>query len=437
MILCVGLNYQTSSAGIRESVALTPEETAEALEALRKVRAQEALILSTCNRTEFYARGSVGADPLDCVADIIKHLKGIDLREHQGATYVWNTADPVPHLFRVTSGLDSMVLGETQIAGQVRVASELASKSGMHGPVLRRLVDSAVHCARRVRTETSLTEGSVSMASVAVGLATKVLGDLAHKRVLIVGAGDTGRTAAEHLKDIGAHDFMVANRSPQPAQELAARVGGTAHGLDELARLLQEADLVFSATASAQPLIDVEMVRQASKARRGRSMLLVDLAMPRDVHPDVNKLPNVFVYSTEAVKSIVDDNLERRRREAPRAEAIVLEEAARFLDWYRGLAVTPTVASVRARMEQLRAKKVEAFATKFRSEDREKLETLSRSLMNDFLREPTLRLMRAKDDPRLGPELAEAVRNLFDLEGPESADAAPGPEPSHEDRNQG
>jgi glutamyl-tRNA reductase len=431
MILCVGLNYRTSPAEIRESVALTPPQAEEALEALRRECSREAFILSTCNRTEFYTRGDEPADPLGTVARIVKALKGIDLREHAQATYVWRTEESVHHLFRVTSGLDSMVIGETEIAGQVRIAADLSARCGMTGTALRRMVDSAMHCARRIRSETAMTEGSVSMASVAVGLAGKVLGNLGHKKVLIVGAGDTCRIAALQLKDAGARDFRVVNRTLARGAALAGRVGGGAYGLDELPALLPEADLVFTATSSAEPLIGVDMMREAMRARRGRSVVMVDLAVPRDVHPDVNRLPNVFVYSTEAVRSIVDDNLERRRKEAPRAEAIVTEEAAKYLEWYRGLAIAPTMATVRAHLEELRAREMARHARKFRPEDLPKVEELTRSLVSKILRGPTVRLVKAQQDPRRGTELTEAVRHLFDVEG-----VLPG-EGTDEDRNEG
>jgi glutamyl-tRNA reductase len=431
MILCVGLNYRSSPAEIRESVALTPPEAEQALEALRRGRRTEAIILSTCNRTEFYSRGDELENPLDSVAEIVRALKGINLLEHAESTYVWRTEESVHHLFRVTSGLDSMVIGETEIAGQVRTAADLSARCGMTGTALRRMVDSAMHCARRIRTETAMTEGSVSMASVAVGLAGKVLGNLGGKKVLILGAGDTCRIAATQLKDAGARDFRVVNRTLARGEQLAGRVGGRAYALDSLPELLPEADLVFSATSSAEPLIGVDMMREALRARRGRSVVMVDLAVPRDVHPDVNRLPNVFVYSTEAVKSIVDDNLERRRKEAPRAEAIVTEESLKYLEWYRGLAVAPTMATVRAHLEQLRAQEMSRHARKFRPEDLPKVEELTRSLVTRILRGPTMRLVKAQQDPRRGTELADAVRHLFDVEG-----ALPGEE-TDEDRNEG
>ncbi|MBI5836078.1 MAG: glutamyl-tRNA reductase [Candidatus Eisenbacteria bacterium] len=431
MILCVGLNYRTSPAEIRENVALTPSEAEEALEALRRRFSREAIILSTCNRTEFYTRGEEFENPLVAVSEIVKALKGIDLMQHADTTYVWRTEESVAHLFRVTSGLDSMVIGETEIAGQVRAAADLAAKRGMSGTVLRRMVDSAMHCARRIRSETAMTQGSVSMASVAVALAAKVLGNLGSKKVLILGAGDTCRIAAIQLLDGGARDFRIVNRTLERGQALAGKVGGQAFGLDALPRLLPEADLVFSATSAPQPLITVDMMREAMRARRGRSSVLVDLAVPRDIHPDVNRLPNVFVYSTEAVKSIVDDNLERRRKEAPRAEAIVSEEQLKFLEWYRGLAIAPTMATVRASLEELRARELSRYARKFAPEDLPKLEELTRSLVSKILRGPTMRLVKAQQDPRRGTELAEAVRHLFDVEG-----VRPGEEPD-EDRNEG
>ena len=414
MIHCVGLSHRSSSAEVRESLALTPEEAEAALERLDRRR--EVFILSTCNRTEFYSRGEESENPLPALAEILHHLKGVNLDSHSDHTYVWRTEDAVPHLFRVTSGLDSMVIGETEIVGQVRQAADVSARRGRSGPVLRRLVDSAVRCARRVRSETSLTEGSISMASVSVDLAAKVLGQLADRRILIVGAGETSRLAARHLYDAGVRQFQVVNRTLAKAQDLAQGLRGTAHELSELPNLLSGADLVFCATASPAPLVGVEMMRRALKERRGRSMVVVDLALPRDVDPGVNRLQNVFLYSTESVRGIVDENLERRRREAPRAENIVSEESAKFLAWYRSLSITPTLATMRARLEELRRQRLDSVAGRFRPEDREKLDQLTQSLVNDILREPTLRLLRAQEDPQRGPELADAVRHLFDLE---------------------
>ena len=254
------------------------------------------------------------------------------------------------------------------------------------------------------------------MASVAVALSAKVLGPLKDKSMLIVGAGDTCRVAVDHLKDAGARDFKIANRTLENARALAARVSGSAHPLSELPALLAGADLVFTATASSHALIDVEMARQASRARRGRGMVMVDLAVPRDIHPDVHRLPNVFLFSTDSVQRVVDANLDRRRREAPRAEAIVAEESARFLEWYGRRSLTPTLATVRAQVEALRARKLADFAGRFRPEDRAKLEELTQSLVDEILRGPTLRLLDAGEDPRRREELAEAVRHLFDLE---------------------
>ena len=416
MILCVGLNYHTSPPEIRESVALTPDETESALRELRERRSQEAFILSTCNRTEFYTRGGEVKEPLGPVADVVMRLKGIDLREHPGVTYVWRTEDCVRHFFRVTSGLDSMVIGETEIAGQVRQALDIAARAGMSGTVLKRLGDSGVRCSRRVRMETAITEGAISMASVAAGLAAKVLGSLADKKVLVLGAGDTSAQASRHLRDSGVREFMFLNRTLARAEALAAKLGGKAYPLERLASLLPEADLVLSATSAPQPLVDVALAREASRARRGRNTVYVDLAVPRDIHPDVNRLPNVFVYSTESVKHVVQDNLQRRQKEAPRAEEIVREESGKYLGWYRSLAVTPTLATVRAHFEAIRLKKIDDFSKKFRPEEREALDQLTRSLMNDMLREPTLRLMRSKDDPGRGPALTEAIRHLFNLE---------------------
>ncbi len=415
-LTCVGLSHWTSSLDVREAVALSEEETAEAVRRLRTARAEEALVLSTCNRTEFYTRGARPDASRRAVREVVLALKGVDLERLDGALVTRCEPDAVRHLFRVASGLESMVLGEQEILGQVRRAAEIASRAGGAGVVMGKMAESALAAAKRARTETAIGAGAVSIGSAGVELARKVFGSLAGRRVLVVGAGEAARLAAEHLAGAGVREFVVANRGAERGERLAGAVGGRAIGIDRIGEALAGVDLVVTATSSPAPLVRPPEVREALRRRSGRRIVFLDLAVPRDVDPDVNALPNVFVHDLDALRAIIEANLDRRRREVPRVEAIVEEGVERFLGWHRSLAATPTLVAFRERVEGIRTAEVARHRHAFREEDLPAVEALTRAIVRKILHAPTARL-REEPNGILGAARVDALRHLFDLEG--------------------
>jgi glutamyl-tRNA reductase len=425
-LTCVGLSYKTSPIEVREAVALSPDQATEAVRRLTGASVSEALVLSTCNRTEFYTQGAPAEESRRLVRDVVLDLKGLDVASLDGALYVRREPDAIRHLFRVACGLDSMVLGEPEILGQVRQAAEIASRAGGTGLVVGRMTELALAAAKRARTETAIGAGPVSIASAGVELARKVFGALAERRVLVVGAGATARLAAEHLHAAGVRDFAIANRGAERAGRLAETIGGRRVALGDLASELAWADLVVAATSSPTALVGPAEVREAIRRRSGRRIVFLDLAVPRDIAPEVNAIPNVFVHDIDALRSIVEASLERRRREVPRVEAIVEEGVERFLRWHRALAVTPTLTAFRDRAEAIRLGEMEKYRHRIGADALPMVDALTRAIVRKILHAPTARLREATGDA-LGPARIEALRHLFDLDG-EGA-VAPHPAP--------
>ena len=425
-LFCVGLNHETSPLAVRDALVLDDEEVGRAIHALReRGGATEALILSTCNRTEVYARGATIADPQGFVAALLREIKGMDLTGKEGQfLYTYREPDSIRHLFRVACGLDSQVLGEPQITGQVKDALSLAVKMGGSGPVIERLLDAALRSAKRARTETLVGRGPVSSAYAGVNLAAKVLGSLADKRVLIVGAGEMASLAARHFHEAGVTQFMVANRSRERAETFAATICARVVTLEALPVVMAGADIVVSATASPVPIVGEAVVRNAMRVRKNRPLLFLDLAVPRDVEPSIAKLPNVFLHDLDALGMLVAQSLAQRHAEIPKVEAIIEEELARFLRWHRSLALKPTVAAFRSHFERVAREELERHQGRFRPEDRAALDQLVHGIVQKLLHRPTTRLTRAGEENADGIARIDAIRDLFGIEGGESAEGA-------------
>ena len=421
-LFCVGLNHETSPLEVRDALVMNDEEVERAIQALReRGGASEALVLSTCNRTEVYARGAAIEDPPAFVTALLREIKGMDLSGKEGRfLYTYREPESVRHLFRVACGLDSQILGEPQITGQVKDALSLAARSGGSGPVIDRLLDAALRAAKRARTETGIGRGPVSSAYAAVSLATKVLGALGDKRVLLIGAGEMAALAAAHFRDAGVSQFMVANRSRERADAFAATYCARVVSLEALPVVLPGADVVVSATSAPDAVVREDMVRNAMKIRKNRSILFFDLAVPRDVEPSVARLPNVFLNDLDALGGIVAQSLAHRRGEIPKVEAIVEEELSRFLRWHRSLAVVPTVTAFRTQVEAIAHQELERHKGKFRAEDHAALDALVHGIVQKVLHRPTTKLTRADEKAPEGIARIDAIRDLFGIEEEDS-----------------
>ena len=331
-IFVVGLNHKTAPVSLRERLAFAPTSLPETLGQLRAAaRLEECLVLSTCNRVEIYGvvesvNGSVAR-----VQDFLRRHSGMDgLESH---LYILRQPQSIEHLFAVASGLDSMVLGEGEILGQVKQAYEAARAAGTTGRTFNVLFQKALNAAKEVRTSTGIGRGSMSVGSIAVALARKIFGDLSRHQVLMVGAGKMSRQALASLAAQGAHELLIANRTVERAQELSAECAGTALPLDELAWGLQRADIVISSTAAPQPVITTELARRVMALRHQRPLFLIDIAVPRDVEPSVGQLPNVFLYDIDDLASVMHSSLASRTREVDAGRAIVARKSRLFLEW--------------------------------------------------------------------------------------------------------
>jgi glutamyl-tRNA reductase len=419
----VGINHRGASLDIRERIAYRTSEVAPALEALIAASgAREVVLLSTCNRTEVY----LVEDETDAVPAVWSELSARLGADASAYGYVRRDRDAATHLFRVASGLDSMVLGEAQIHGQVRDAWEQCRT--FSGAVLNRLFQTSLLVAGRVRNETSVSRGAASVSSAAVQIAKQIFGSLAGKSAMVLGAGEMAELALECLGDQGVRTSIVANRTFERAVEVAGRYGAVAMHYDECWTALADVDVLVCSTAAPHAVVFTEHVRPALDSRGDRPLCILDIALPRDVDPSVGKLSNVFLYNLDDLQSVVSANLERRRAELPTAEQLIAAEVVKFWDWVAGLVAVPVLTEMRARMEDLRTRELADAMRRLQHlapAERAAVEELSRTLMNKFLHEPTVRLRAAAANGR-GLGVVDTARYLFGLERPsaERPDAA-------------
>jgi glutamyl-tRNA reductase len=428
-LLAIGASHKTASLALRERLSL-PEGRAASLlgDLVRTPEVHEAVAISTCNRTELYL---VAADPVDAESLALSALArqaGIRPTELLGNLYSLRGTDAVRHLFNVAAGLDSMIIGENEIQGQVRRAYELALVEATTGPVTNRLFRDALGAGKRARTETGIGRTRVSVSSMAVELAQQVLGDLGSRRVLVIGAGENGEVTAKALADRGVHSIFVANRRYDRAIGLAARFGGEAVRFDELPELLTEADIVVACTASPHQIVGHEELALVVDERGGRPLLLIDIAVPRDIDPAVRGLPGITLYDMDDLQHAVARNMSGREAEAVKAARLIEVEVERFVQWVGSLEIVPTIAALRERGDEIVRQVLRDNDQRWESvsdNDRRRLEMMARALVSRLLHEPTLRLKEADGDRAY--VYVDAMRELFALdhsETPESADVA-------------
>ena len=441
-ILLVGMNHRTAPVEVRERFAVD-----DPLPWLAKLVAspeiEEAVLISTCNRVEVIA----AAPGLDAARHRLRSFFHRELgqaaplpqgRSENAMLYEHVDSDAVRHLFRVAGSIDSLVVGEPQILGQVKEAYRVAAEGGVCGPLLNRLFASAFAASKRVRNETGIASRPVSMARVAVDLARQIFETLEDKRALLIGAGEMIEMALEALRGAGLAGVAVANRTPERAGELAARFGASAHGLDELPHLLAGSDVVLTSIGADRPLLDVGLFEDALRARRRRPIFAIDLGVPRNVDPAVNQLDDVYLYDVDDLGGVAEANAEERRRETVRAEAIVQEEVERFHGWLSALQAVPTIRRLRARAESIRQGELEKAIAKLGLDEAQQrgVEALTRAVVNKVLHAPVSRL-REQAEREGGLAYLEAAKVLFALDDPTApgadADLDPRPVPSDDE----
>jgi glutamyl-tRNA reductase len=431
-LLTLGVSHRTAPLALREQLALTEGRAAGVLNALvSEEPISEAAALSTCNRTELYLVTTDAVEAETAGLGVLAREAGIRPTELLGPLYSLRGPDAARHLYRVTAGLDSMILGEAEIQGQVKRAYELALVEGATGPILNRMFRGALAAGKRARTETAVGEKGVSIPSVAVELAQRNLGDLSARRVLLIGAGETSELTARALAARGSDAVFIANRGYKRAISLAEKFGGNAVRIDELPTQLASADIVVSTTNSPHHLIERSELQQIMSQRNGAPLLLIDLAVPRDIDPECREIDGVSLYDVDEVQAIVERNASGREAEARRAGGIIDAELSRFERWLGAQEVMPTVTGLRERADAIVSQVLAENATRWESlsaTDRERVEMLARAIANRLLHEPTVRLKGAADREDAYLQVS-ALRELFGLDagtepGIESAEGA-------------
>lgn len=417
-LFAVGISHRTAPVELRETLDFTRRGLDAALEELfARQLAREAVVLSTCNRAEIYAAAPV--DAAESCARFIAEYNGVPwdavaphIVTHRGA----RVAD---HLFRVAAGLDSLVVGEPQILGQVKTAYAAAAGRKATGALTNRLFASAFTVGKRVRSETRLSEGAVSVSYAAIALAKKIFAELQGLSVLILGAGDMAKLTGVHLKAQRVRQLTIASRTLQGAESLARTLGGHAVPWAGIGEALGAADIVVTATGSSEPVLTRGRVEEAMRPRRSRPLFLIDIAVPRDVDPSVARLDQVFLYDIDDLQSIVQENMSRRITEVERAESIVREEADRFGAWMQSREVLPTVIALRERFDEIRQaelKRLESKLAPLSPEARARVDEVTHLIIEKLLLTPTEQLKSTRDE-NLAVTYTEAVHRLFALEG--------------------
>ncbi len=413
-LLALGLNHETAPVKLRERVAFGPDVMGEALDDLAKSRiATEAAILSTCNRTELYC-GNTRINR-ERVVDWLSAHAGLGEGELSRSLYVYPDEQAVKHAFRVASGLDSMVLGEPQILGQMKDAFQRASAAGTTGKVFNRLFQHTFSVAKQVRTDTAIGSSPVSVAYAGVSLASRVFADLSSLTVLLIGAGETIELVARHLKEQRVRKLIVANRSVERARRLAEAVDCQAIALAEIPDRLHQADIIVSSTASTLPILGKGAVERAIRQRRHRPIFILDLAVPRDVESQVGELPDVYLYTVDDLQGVVEQGRDMRERAAREAESIIDLQVVRFMRWMRSLESEPVIRTFRGRVDDIRKEELDKARARLArgGEPEQVLEQLARDLSNKFAHHPSQQLKQA--DMEGNPGLLSAARKLFGL----------------------
>ena len=414
-VVVIGLNHRTASLDLLEQMTVDAQRLPKALHDLAtRQNLSEAVVLSTCNRIEVYAVAERFHGGFADVRDFLAELAFLAPEDFADHLYVLHDDEAVAHLFEVAAGLDSAVLGESEILGQVGAAWETARQEGTAGPALNLLFRHALEAGKRVRTETGIARGITSVSHAAVALAADRLGSLAGRRVLVVGAGEMGEGMAVALADAGAAEVLVANRTAQTAAEVASRVGGRPLPLGELSDHLVDVDVLLTSTGAQSLIIEHAQLATVVERREGRPLLVIDVAVPRDVDPSAATLPGVTLLDMEALSAFVDGTAAARRAETEPARALLADALERYTTESTAREVAPVVAALRDHAESLRAAELDRLSGRLSDDERVAVEAATKAIVAKLLHEPTVRLKGAAGTAK-GDRLVESLRDLFDL----------------------
>lgn len=411
-LFALGLNHTTAPVEIREKVAFSGEILPDVLTELKQQQGvEEVAILSTCNRTEIYCSLDEASQP-ELMAWLSRFHK-LKLQDIRPFLYIYPDANAVKHLLRVACGLDSMVLGEPQVLGQLKTAYKTAVSAGSIGQLLGRLFQHSFRVAKKIRTNTEIGNHPVSIAFAAVRLGQQIFGKLDDRTALLVGAGETIELTARHLQDKGLHRMIIANRTLERSQHLASEFSAYAISLEDIPNHLDEADIIITSTGSQQPLITKSMISQAVKKRKHRPIYIVDIAVPRDVDPAAGELADVYLYSVDDLQGVINDNIRNREQAAKQAEEIIETQVSQFMDWMHTLDTVTTIRAIRENAEQMQQQVLDAALRRLRQGENPEavLRELARTLSNKLIHAPSVQLRNSNLEQK--DDLVRAARTLF------------------------
>jgi glutamyl-tRNA reductase len=410
----IGISHRTAPIDVRERLWLSKEEVRAVLPRLQANFFKECVVMSTCNRTELYGvpnGETIGVEPL---REFLTDFKGVHSHIRPEHFYQYADHEAAAHLFRVASGIDSMMLGDVQVLGQVKNAYHLAEECKTLGVLNTRLFQAALHTGKRARTETKISEGAVSISYGAVELAGKIFADLHTKTVLLLGAGKTSELTVKHLRSKGINDILVSNRTRSKAEELVRTFGGRVIDFQNLREEAHVADIIISSVESPSYTLMAKDLSRVMKQRGNRPLFIIDIGVPRNIDPESNKIENVFLHDIDTLQVIVDKNLEKRREELPKVEKIITEELERFLRWHHNLQANLTIEWLQSMAEEIRLREVHRHQNRFRPEERENLDILTKRIVNKILHGPVSNLRNGQGDQNEETtSLILAVRKLF------------------------
>jgi glutamyl-tRNA reductase len=419
-VLVLGVTHKTANVEIREKLAFNGPKLDEGVFRLREIpEVREAAVLSTCNRVELYMCVSNVISAVDKIKDFLAEFHGLKRTDFEKSLFAHNGVDAVKHVFRVASSLDSMVLGEPQILGQIKDAFDFALGKKTTGVLLNKLMKKAISTAKRVRTETRIAENAVSISFAAVELAKKIFTNLSGKSFMLLGAGEMAELAARHLVNNGVTDVMVVNRTYERGCELAREFEGKPVRFEDFLREVVHADIIICSTGAPAYVLHKEQMQKVMKERKNRAVFIIDISVPRNIDPEINKIDNVYLYDVDDLQEVVDSNIHGRKREAEKAEKIIDEEVDKFIRWMSSLDSVPTIVALRQKAEEIKREEFEKFRGKFSDMDEAKMkavEYLATAIVNKLIHPPTSAL---KEDTEDRDELIAMIKKLYGINGDE------------------
>jgi glutamyl-tRNA reductase len=422
-IFVAGLNHSTADVEVREKVAFNGSRLEEGLRRFRELpEIEEAMILSTCNRVELYAHVKDTLKASESIKTFLSEFHNVNRASLDKALYIYDDINAIRHIFRVASSLDSMVIGEPQILGQLKEAFETALEKKTTGILLNRLMKKAISVAKRVRSETRIAENAVSISFAAVELAKKIFADLSGKVFMLLGAGEMAELAARHIMTNGVKEVIVANRSYERACDLSKEFNGRPVRLDDFLREMVHADIVICSTGAPHYILLRDQMQKVMKERKQRPVFLIDISVPRNIDPKINDLDNVYLYNIDDLQGIVDANMFERKKEAEKAEKIIEEEIEPFLKWLSSLDSVPTIVALREKAEEIRKEEFEKLMNRFpEMEDKQKkaIEYMASAIINKLIHPPTKALKEEPEDKDL---LIAIIKKLYGINGEEKKD---------------